>query len=302
MNWKITRREFVWKSSLLASGLLAGAKGVSGSAKATVRFGLAADSHYADRKPRGTRYFRQSLDKMKEFVKVMNREKVDFAVHLGDFKDQDPGKKAEDTLKYLREIEGVYAQYEGPRYHCIGNHDVDSITKQQFLENVENTGIPKDKSYYSFDQGGIHFIVLDANYHKDGRDHFYKKGAKWQDTNLTPVQLDWLKQDLAATNSPTVVFCHHPLYEYYHKSKKYYVNDPSTVQEIMVSSGQVMAVFQGHVHNEQFKEINGIHYITQWGMVDYKGLKNNSFAVVEIGEGTVNIIGYKRVSDRRLVL
>ena len=31
----------------------------------------------------------------------------------------------------------------GPRYHCVGNHDVDSITKQQFLENIENTGIPK---------------------------------------------------------------------------------------------------------------------------------------------------------------
>jgi len=55
--------------------------------------------------------------------------------------------------------------------------------------------------------------------------------------------------------------------------------------------------FQGHVHEEIHKEINGIHYITQLGMVDGRGLGNNSFSIVTIDEKQIQIDGYKRASD-----
>ena len=70
----------------------------------------------------------------------------------------------------------------------------------------------------------------------------------------------------------------------------------------MESSGKVKVVFQGHVHDEQFKEINGIHYITQYGMVDYSGLENNSFAIVEMKNDVIEIQWFRRVVDKNLFI
>lgn len=272
------------------------------STRRQVRFGITTDSHFADRPPSGTRYYRQSLQKMKEFVDVMNEEKVDFVVHLGDFKDEDANKEASDTLSYLFQIESVYQEFTGPCYHCVGNHDVDSITKTQFLSNVLNTGVSPSRSYYSFDRGGFHFVVLDANYDKDGRDHYFKEGADWQNTNIPPDQLRWLANDLETTSKATIIFCHHPLYEYSSEGSKYHVNNFREVQNCLEDSGKVVAVFQGHVHAENAVEINGIYYHTLYGMVDYPGKANNSFAIVEANKSSLVINGYYRTSDQQVRL
>ncbi len=293
--YKIDRRKFLRISTVFSTGL--GLSAYSFKTKRNFRFGLVTDSHYADREPANTRYYRQSLDKMEDFIDVMNREKVDFIVHLGDFKDQDPKKMERDTLKYLIKLESIFSKFQSHSYHCVGNHDVDSITKQQFLENISNTGISKSKSYYSFDNKGFHFVVLDANYHNTGKDHFYKEGADWQDTNIPKLEIDWLVNDLNKTKLPTVIFCHHPLYKYEDEYSKMYVNNYEEVQNVLIDSEKVMVVFQGHVHDERYKKVNGIHYVTQYGMVDYSGLENNSFSIVEIDKKSIKINGYKRVSD-----
>ncbi|NAS13838.1 metallophosphoesterase family protein [Poritiphilus flavus] len=262
-----------------------------------VRIGIATDSHYADRDSGGTRYYRGALDKMREFVDVMNREKVDFVIHLGDFKDEDQTKDTKKTLSYLRKIELVYSGFKGPRYHCIGNHDVDSITKAQFLDNIENTDIPKGKSYYSFDLKGLHIIILDANFNKDGTDQYYLEGADWQDPNLTEEQLDWLEEDLKETKKATLVFCHHPLFEFHREGYRFHINEYERVQKLLESSTKVLAVLQGHVHEERQRTINGIHYITQNGMVDFQGLENNSFSILEIQDNSMKLHGYRRAKD-----
>ncbi len=265
----------------------------------SLRFGLVADSHYADRPPRGTRYYRQSLEKMRQFVEVMNRESVNFVVHLGDFKDEDENKRPEDTLKFLTAIETEYAEFHGPRYHCVGNHDVDSITKKQFLQGIENTGIDRDQPYYSFKSEGFHCIVLDANYYDDGRDHFYKYPIDFQNTHFPNKEIQWLRQDLIQNkNTPTIVFCHHPLFHFIREEKQFHVNGFEKVQELLRDHGLVTAVFQGHVHEERVQVIHGTHYITQLGMVDYRGLENNSFSIVELNNIGIHIDGYQRSTNQ----
>ncbi len=295
--YKIDRRKFLRITTVVSTGL-----GISAySFKANnenLRFGLVADSHYADRDPRNTRFYRQSLSKMEEFIDVMNHEKVDFIIHLGDFKDEDHQKREKDTLSYLIKLESVYSKFQGPGYHCVGNHDVDSITKQQFLGNITNTGIPGSKSYYSFDNHNFHFIVLDANYDINGKDHFFKEGADWQDTNIPETEISWLENDLNKTRLSTIVFCHQPLYKYDYEEAIMYVKNFQEIQRIFEDSEKVIAVFQGHVHYENYKNVNGIHYATQYGMVDYSGLENNSFSVVEIDKKAIKVNGYKRVLDR----
>ena len=54
-----------------------------------LRFGMVTDPHYADVDTRGSRYYRQSLAKMKECVDLMKQQQVDFLIELGDLKDQD---------------------------------------------------------------------------------------------------------------------------------------------------------------------------------------------------------------------
>lgn len=299
LSYALNRRKFVKLSSLYTSTLLLAPLSSYSSGKKTLRFGLLADSHYADRAPVNTRFYRQSLDKMKEAVSMMNEEKVDFLLHLGDFKDEGPNQDPAETLRFLQTIEEEFQKFEGPTYHCLGNHDVDSITKQEFLQHTSNTGISPNKSYYSFDKNGFHFVVLDANYHKDGRDQFYAEGADWQDPNIPQDQIDWLETDLSQTDLPTIVFCHHPLYEFLRKDRSYHVKNYPSVKQVMEESQKVLAVFQGHVHAEHHELIGGIHYLTQLAMVDHEGLENNSFSIVEIQEGQIRIDGFKRVSNQQ---
>lgn len=270
--------------------------------KKTVRIGLATDSHYADREVAGTRFYKGALEKMREFTSIMNQEKVDFVVHLGDFKDEDETKNEQKTLGYLRKIEDEFSKFQGDRFHCIGNHDVDSITKKQFLENVTNTGFEVAKSYYSFNKNGFHFIILDGNHTKEGKDHFYKLGQDWQDTNLGVEQLNWLRKDLESNELPVIVFCHHPLYEFFRGNHKYHVNDYLEAQKLFENSEKVIAVFQGHVHAENHQKINGIHYLTLLGMVDYEGLDNNSFTLLEVSQHQLILKGYKRSHSFKFIV
>ncbi|PHQ28432.1 metallophosphoesterase family protein [Leeuwenhoekiella nanhaiensis] len=266
--------------------------------KPFLRFGLLTDSHYAEREPAGTRFYRDSIPKMQEAIAELNTQNLDFIIHLGDFKDQDTEANPEDTLRYLKTIESEFQGFEGATYHALGNHDVDSIRKEVFLSHIKNTGQDSAKNYYSFDAGGFHIIVLDANYDAAGTDHFFAEGADWEDANIPPQELNWLKEDLAKIKKPTVVFCHHPLYEFYKEGSKFHVTNYQEVQKLFTENSYVVACFHGHVHQEDVSIQNGITYITRLGMVDYEGVENNAFSVVELTADKIEIRGYKRSGSK----
>jgi len=251
---------------------------LSASNPRPVRFGIITDCHYADADPSGTRFYRESLDKLSECVDRMNIERVDFLIELGDFKDQNTPPVESRTLSYLREAEAVFRRFQGPRYHVLGNHDMDSLSKKQFLFEVENTGIDAGRSYYSFDVfGTLHFVVLDANYRADGGDYDHGN-FDWTDANVPAHELDWLKQDLAATCGSAVVFVHQRL----DGEGPLFAKNASEVRRILRESGKVHAVFQGHHHEGGYSRIDGIHYYTLKAVVEGQGSDNNSYAIAEI--------------------
>ena len=140
--WILSRKTFLKASGGVALFLAAGSgSACKGSKRNVLRVGMVSDTHYADRDPAGIRYYRQSLAKLQECVERMNQEGVDFMVHIGDFKDEDPEPVEARTVQFVKDLEAVYAQFKGPRYHVLGNHDIDSINKGQFLAEIENTGI-----------------------------------------------------------------------------------------------------------------------------------------------------------------
>ncbi len=296
-KWIVTRRDFL-KASVIA-GLSAtsfsGCSHIIGS-RIKTRFGIVTDSHYADTDFRNNRYYRESAGKMAECVEVMNEKKVDFLVELGDFKDQDSSPVEKRIISHLRAIEKVFRQFRGPTYHVLGNHDMDSISKEQFLENITNTNIRSGSTYYSFDSRGIHFIVLDANYLANGSDYDHGN-FEWKDTYIPAVQLDWLRRDLAAASFPAIIFVHQLL----DGRGDPYINNAEDVREILQTSGKVLAVFQGHKHEGDYSRIKGIHYYTLQAMVDGSGHENNSYAIAEVlNNNRIIITGYRRAVSREL--
>jgi predicted phosphodiesterase len=298
-NWTLSRRKFLGIAGTTAAGLMFSPDLFAKSGqKPMIRFGMLSDVHYADREPAGTRFYKQSLGKVKEAIDRMNQEKLDFAIELGDFKDQDEVPNETNTLKYLADIESVFQKFKGPTYHVLGNHDTDGISKQQFLERVENTGIPKAESYYSFSRKGIHFVVLDGDFTKEGKAYDHGNFS-WDDSFIPESQINWLKDVLKENNLPIVVFVHQMLGNW--RDVKLEIQNAAAVRQILEQSGKVLCVFQGHVHEESYNLINGIHYYSVNAVVDGNGSENSAYMIVDVYKnGSLKIEGFRRATDREI--
>ncbi len=250
-------------------------------------FGMFTDVHYAAIADNGTRKYQQSLDKVKQCLDTFNHAKVGFVVELGDFKDMPVPADRARALDYLRTIETIFSRFRGDRYHVLGNHDEDCISKQDFNSIVRNSHIPKVLTYYAFQKGGYRFIVLDACFDSTGHD--YDKGNfLWSDTNIPATELTWLDKQLRATKLPVVIFVHQPL----NGNTKVTVSNAAAVRGVLEQSKKVICVFQGHEHKGGYELINGIHYYTLKGLIEGHFPESNSFAVVSLSKNKIAIKGY----------
>lgn len=255
----------------------------------TVRIGLLTDTHYANRDTRRNRYYRESLGKLRESIDRFNRLEPDFIVELGDFIDA--ADSVENEIAHLKAIEAEYARFSGPRHHVIGNHCVHTLTKEEFLEHSGAAA-----TFYSFDSGPFHFVVLDACYRADGVS-YGRKNFHWTDTEIPPAERDWLRWDLRNSTRPTVVFVHQRL----DVENNYGVKSAPEVRSILEGSGRVLAVFQGHSHRNAYEEINGIHYCTLRAIVEGSGLENSGYSLLEIHPDTsMALTGFRKQESRQL--
>ena len=290
-----TRRQFLKDGALiLTAGAWAGgvdlAFGATPAAaddpKPALRLGVLTDCHYADREAAGTRIYRESLAKVREAVDHFNNSGASLAVELGDFIDAAP--EVAQEIGYLEAIEKEYARFRGDRHYVLGNHCVDTLTKQEFMDHCAMKA-----AHYSFDRGDFHFIVLDACYRKDGVG-YGRQNQDWTDANIPPAELEWLAADLTATNKPTLAFVHQRL----DVDDHYGVRNRAEVRKVLADSGRVLAVFQGHNHVNDHKLIGGIHYCTLTSVVDGRGSENNAYALVDLyPDGSLRIDGFRKQQD-----
>lgn len=212
-----------------------------------LRFGLVTDIHFAHRNVHGTRYYEQSITKLSEAIDVFNRRKLDFMIELGDLKDMGDIPERGQTLSFLDEIEAKFQTFDGPVYHVLGNHDMDSISKSEFLAHTSNYGSAKGKPYYSFVRNQIKFIVLDGNCNEDGSD--YDSGDfDWTKAFVPAGQKEWLWQELKKDDLPVVIFIHELLDTFSGIDKELCIGNAEEIVSILEQSGKVVAVIQGHHH------------------------------------------------------
>lgn len=291
-----TRREFIFTSmgALAATSVCAAAPA---GEKPLVRFGIVTDAHYADhdstRPPGEVRAFRESTLKLRECVEVMNARRPAFVIELGDFIES-TGPLARD-LQTLERIESEFARFKGSRYHVLGNHDFEAFTRADYLSRVVNTGIPANRSYYSFVSGSVTFLALDHGYDADGRP-FGRGFAPWNRGHLSEEEFAWARETIAAAPGPVVVFAHWRL-----DSKGKGGNaalDAARFRRMMEESGKVKAVFTGHDHYGYCGVEKGILYYSLKAMVTGSGPESSSYAEVALyPSGRCSVTGFRRAKS-----
>ena len=186
---------------------------------------------------------------------------------------------------YLKRINKDFAALPGEKHCVLGNHCVHTRAKEEFLE-----GVGQKKSYYSFESGNFHFVVLDSCFRSDG-EPYGRKNFQWTDPNIPAAEVEWLKADLKATSKKTVVFAHQRL----DVSNQYGVKNAAAVRRVLEASQKVLAVFQGHSHENDHKELGGIHYCTLVAMIEGSGAANNGYSVMSLSQdGTIHIEGHRK--------
>ena len=296
-----SRRFFIEGFGAFTAVAFAGCGTVPKGEKPLVRFGMVTDCHYAEipyakrAYPVGDAAYSESAKKLAECVAVMNREKPDFLIELGDFKDLGPSKA--ETLGYLDKIEKVFAGFVGPRYHVAGNHDFDCLTPEEFFPRVPNDGKVSKTGYYTFVRGGVTFIVMNACF--DSSMKPYSCSNPWNNANVPPEEIAWLKNELAAAPGKVVVFCHQCLCaasEYQHT-----VKNAAEVRSVIEKSGKVKAVFTGHQHSGLIDYVNGITYYSLRGLVLNAGAEENSYALAEVfPSGAIFVTGYRKAVTTKI--
>jgi len=252
----------------------------------SLKIGLITDLHYADKAPAGTRHYRETLGKLNEAAQQFQKDQATVLVELGDLIDAADSVSLEQG--YLRTIDERFSAICKDRHYVLGNHCVDTLHKEEFLDTVG-----QNASYYSFDRGDFHFVVLDSCFRSDGQP-YGRRNFKWTDANVPPAELEWLTTDLQNTNKHVVVFAHQRL----DVSNNHGVRNNSDVRAILENSGRVLAVFQGHSHANDLKQINGIHYCTLVAMVEGSGPDNNGYSLLELAtDGTLKVTGWRKQSS-----
>lgn len=290
LHHALSRRAFLQNGALyMVAGLVESETSAhslaSFSGEPVLRVGYLTDIHYADTDDRGARNYRASLGKMIEAVERLNAQHIQFAVHGGDLIDALPDPDDPSEKRFLKRINAEFARLKVKRHYVLGNHCVYSLTKPEFLDIVE-----RPRSYYSFDQHGFHFVVLDACCRQDDVD-YGRRNFDWKDTEIPAAQRDWLAQDLKATKHKTVVFVHQRLD--LPVGEEDAVHSAPAVREVLEKSGKVVAVFMGHSHVNDYRAINDIHYCTLDAVIGGDGQANNAYSVLEVyKDGSLKLDGF----------
>ena len=282
---QLGRRAFLQHSTLLltTAATLKPSSLLANDDETPLRIGLVTDLHHADKPSAGSRHYRETLEKLSEAAAQFEKDGVAFIVELGDFIDAADSVATEQ--RYLITINREFSAISQDRHYVLGNHCVDTLTKAEFLDGVE-----QKQTYYSFDRGDFHFVVLDACFRSDG-EPYGRKNSKWNDANIPAAELEWLQADLKSTSKQTIVFAHQRL----DVSNDHGVKNCPDVRNIFEQSGKVRAVFQGHSHQNDLKDIGGIHYCTLVAMIEGSGAENNGYSVMDMSpDGTIRLTGFRK--------
>jgi hypothetical protein len=185
----------------------------------------------------------ESLPSFDEVVDEINALAPAFVVATGDLVNGADGATVSQAEEWFDAYADSILGLEVPIYHALGNHDVAGIhcDEASGLEQGYDEGLYRSyfgPTYYSFDWGQYHCVVLDPNDLADGQQVY----------RISESQLDWLEEDLSfRQESPLLVFCHEPTTSWEGQS-----------QVIDILDQHETAIFCGHLHQDILMDTQGI--------------------------------------------
>ena len=225
----------------------------------------------------GDRHCGESLARLTECIDTFNAFSLPMAVNLGDLVDCVDDREVEE--RSAADLRRTLERFSGRWRHVLGNHDAATFPKMEFLDRI---GAEGRERYYSFDESGYHFVVLDGNYRADGVE-YEGHNFDWTDSIVPQVQVQWLASDLAhARGRPVVVLTHENLND---EADPHGVKNAAEIRAMFREAGNVFLVLQGHNHLGLRAEADGIPYVGLKAMVVGSGPANNAYAVVTLGPG-----------------
>ncbi len=266
-----------------------------------LKFGLFADTQYADCPLENSRFYKPALQKLDTCIDYFNQQNVQFSINLGDIIDR---KNSDlDSVKFY------LSRLNNPIYHITGNHDYKEVTDNAML--YKQLGMPS--GYYSFKKQNWVFIMLNTNEvsayanikgtEKEQElaemlEQIKRTGGKqayrWNG-GISRKQMQWLDNQLTEcekNKNNVLIFTHHPLYP---QSEFTALNNMEILHTIE-KYPCVKAVISGHHHAGAFAYYKGVPMITQQGMIETE--KQNAYSIVEITCDSIMIKGYGRVPSR----
>lgn len=209
------------------------------------------DMHLADR----TNDLNQFDNCMKEVkADIMNDDVKSYVITLGDMTwDLYWYSNMYYFPQYLERVNSFFknAAKQVQFFHTIGNHDHDMSKAGDFDTVIEYV---KDiaPTYYSFNIGDVHYIVLDDILctNVGGDPYATLKPVRDYEDEITAEQLKWLEKDLffVSKTTPVIVTSHAPVYA--KETKKnvntYYLKNSETL--ISKFKGYNVDFVTGHTH------------------------------------------------------
>lgn len=206
-----------------------------------VKIGMCSDVHLPT--------MHDSEKRITAFIDSMKIAKPDFIIELGDF--------AIPTKEYAPYFK-IWNSFPGPKYHVIGNHEMDGGTTLDQAVAYRCMSNP----YYTFSEKGFKFIVLDGN------DKKYE-GQKGYRSFIGKKQVKWLKNELETAKQPVVIFSHQPIGpDPGIPGERYSVGNAKEIRKMFEDHNKthkdshIICCFNGHTHHDDAEEVNGIWYIT----------------------------------------
>jgi Icc protein len=252
-------------------------------------FALVSDIHFGPAATYGGKLRKltaQAPALLRDFVRRMNHDaKPDLVVNLGDdIEDESPEV---DRARY-GECLGILRTLDADVRHVAGNHDLVFLSEKDLLEAW---GRPElGALHYSFQRGGVHFVVLHTRERKD------------RDVSVGEAQLRWLEQELEAAKHPVIVLMHHSAADQDLTGNRWFeghaniclVRERKALRRILEASGKVLAVFNGHLHWNHLDVVGGIPYVTVQSLIenlddDAPGRAAAAYALVRVTRSRIVI-------------
>lgn len=130
------------------------------------RFGVISDIQYADhddaKSYSGTpRFYRHSIQHIKDALAEFKDFKAEFVLQLGDFID---GKCKDECEVAMETVLEEISKAGVPVYHTLGNHDLYNFSHRQVVQQLilPSGGESPDIGYYSRIYRNIRLVCLDS--------------------------------------------------------------------------------------------------------------------------------------------